>query len=230
MVLLFDSVTESYSAGEIPWSLTLKGFRNLKKLKSSSEVVERNSDLPYPDIQVVPTLRLLLHEDDIQAVVHAHTDFLERKRRLRPVVTVTLPFLCFAGKAMYTAVLGHEFLHYLHIAKVLVKSGPFGLGQEFGGTVLGRLVFDEAAGLEAGAVYEGSYLVSLVEKRFPEMMRDSEFLGEIRERWMDEGLPMISISSQDLTARFSAQELMSLHFPGDVLDRVSEIDEGEEFG
>jgi len=228
--LLYDDVTRSASLGEIPWSLASRGYRSLRTLWSSTKVVERNSALPYPDVQVLTPLRLLLHEDDIQAVVHAHTDFIRRKDHLEPVVTVTLPFLCFAGKAMYTGVLAHEFLHYLHIGRVLLRSGPFGLSQGFGGTVLGGLVFDDAARPRASSVFKGSYLVSLVEKGFKRMMTDPILLGKIRGEWMDRGLPMATVRSHDLVARFSARDLMSLHFPGAVLDRVGEMDAGEATG
>ena len=223
MNIVFEDVEESVALGEIPRETAVKGYERSRILRSSVEVVERNAMLPYPDIRVEPRLTILLHESRIQAVLHAFLDVRSTEKDTEPLVSVSLPFLCFGRKQQVTAVLAHEFLHYLSMAVRFLKSDFFTLQQRFSGTITGHLLFDEVAQTPPEKVFRGRYLREVVSKRFHSIIDDEDLASQIEKDWVDVGLPTTALGSEDFVVRLSVDEFMSLVFPEEVLSRASQI-------
>lgn len=221
--IFLGDVEESAALGVIPQETALRGYKRSRILRSSARVVERNAVLPYPNIRVEPRLMILLHEARVQAVLHAYVDIGSSERGLEPIVTVSLPFLCLGRKSQMTAVLAHEFLHYLSMAVKFLNSDFFTLQQRFSGTITGRLLFDEVDQTPPKKVFRGRYLREIVSERFHPTINDERLTSKIEEEWVERGLPTTILGSDDFAIRLSAEGFMSLIFPGEVLSRASQI-------
>ncbi len=221
--IFLEDVEGSVALGEIPREISKRGYERSRILRSSVKVVERNALLPYPDVRVDPRLTIILHEAFVQAVLHAYLDVKRTKKGVKPLVTVSLPFLCLARKQQMTAVLAHEFLHYINMAMKFLGSDVFSLQQRFGGTITGHLLFDEAAQTPAEKVYKGRYLRELISKRFHSVINDESLTSRIEDEWVDIGLPTTTLGSEDLVVHLSMEEFVNMTFPSEVLRRASQI-------
>ncbi|MFQ5711969.1 MAG: hypothetical protein ACE5GD_09365 [Candidatus Geothermarchaeales archaeon] len=223
MNVFFDRVTLISSAGKIPWKVAEEGYRNLKSLCSSIAIIEKNTDLPFPDVVVEPELKVLLHESQIQSVVHANIDFRRWDYRVSPIVSVSLPLLVFGRKALYTVVLLHEFLHYLYLSMKFLESDFFSLHLKVGDTATGRLIFDEVGQISPKNVVKSKYLINLVTEKFRHVINDRKFISTIENKWIGRNLPVINLRSQDFAVRLSPSDFTSLYFPDAVLKRARQL-------
>lgn len=210
-------------SGKIPWKISEKGYKNLKKLCSSIKLIERNTGLPYPDVVVEPELKVLLHESQIEAVTHANIDFKRWNHRMSPIISVSLPLLIYGKKSLYSAVLFHEFLHYLFLSMKFLRADFFSLHLKFSNTTLGRLVFDESEQVSPKMVTKNHYLVNLVTKNFGKMINDQKLLSTIEVKWIKRNLPSIRLSSQSFAVRLSSSDFMTLYFPKAILNKTKQL-------
>lgn len=209
--------------GEIPWRVAVEGYRRIKRLLSSISIIEKGSGTPYPSIFIVPELRILIHEAEVGAVIHAHIDFKRREGVVEPIISLSLPFLNLGRKAALTAVLAHEFLHYLYLAKKFLESDFFTFQQSFGETVMGRLSLDEAVQIPAKAVFKSRYLIDLVAERFQSLINDDRLMRRIEDEWISKDLPVVKLDPGDLIVHLSASEFVNLKFPREIISRVSQL-------
>ena len=224
MFISYNEVTQCALSGKIPWKLAEKGFRKLKYLKSSIELIERDSSLPYPEVIVTPLLKILVHESGVEAIVHGHIDFKRgREGLIIPFVNISLPFLINAKKHTYNCVLAHEFLHYLYIAQRVSKADYFTMSQKIGETMISHMLFDEATKIDPVKVFKNRYLLGLLAKRYEKLVNEEKFIKSMRENWIEANLLSKFIPETQFIKTFTISEFLKMSFPKIVLDRLSGI-------
>lgn len=220
--VLFDDVVNAALSRRVDWRHAKRGLDRLRELEKRMRKVEEASGLPYPPVRVTPEVKVLIHECGVAGVVHGNPSFVKVGDRIVPIVEVTLPLLLYADGEILTGVLAHEFLHYIYLAERCVKMDYFALGQPFGGTVLGRITFDEAQVAPPEKVYRNRYIVGLLRKRFDRLLSRRSFVRKVEE-WIEKGYPHVKISSEKLQVKMGVEDIGRIWFPREVVEAVKRL-------
>ncbi|RLG60717.1 hypothetical protein DRN86_01805 [Candidatus Geothermarchaeota archaeon] len=224
MLVFYDDIIREALNDRIPWKFAENGLKRLKILKSSVKMLERDTNIPYPAIVITPVLKILVHEAGVEAIIHGHIDFREDVRgNVVPVVNLSLPFLLNAKKHLYNYILAHEFLHYMFLAKKVVKADYFSLAQDLGETIISHMLFDESVKLDPKKVFKSRYILGLINKRYEKLINDEKFLKSIEENWVKRNLPTIFIPESQFLRRFTPSEFLKMKFPEEVVKAISKI-------
>jgi len=221
--ILFNDVITAGLNNEITWNHVSKAFKQLKTLNEKIKKVEGYSGLPYPPVRVSPKVEILIHEYDISGIVHARLNFIKTSNVIIPIVDLNLPFLLYADKELLTGVLAHEFLHYMFLAQKYVNSEYFSLSQYFGGTVIGRIVFDEVYQVPPEKIFSSKYVVNLLKSKLHKLLSKRGFTKKIVNNWIKKGYPHIKLPSEEFYIKMSIEEFKNLYFPEEILRVARQI-------
>jgi len=217
--ILFNEVINAWLGGAMGRIKIKDGIGKLKSLSKTIKDIEKREGLTYPPVRITPSVKVLYHEYDVKGIVHGNINFMWSGDVIQPIVELSYPFLIYADKKTWKGVLVHELLHYFFLAKKYLDSDIFSLSQYFGGTVIGRLVFDEVYMMDPRKVLRDDHLIELVTKQLEKLLSKKEFLNKII-KWIKSGKPHIQISSQDFYIKLSFSEFKKLYFPAEILNRV----------
>lgn len=221
--IIYDEVINAAINRKIEWRHVNFSIKKLPLLSSKIRYISESTGLPYPPVLINPEVKILLHEFGVHGIVHGCIFYLKIYDRVIPVVDISLPFLLNADSKLITGVLAHEFLHYLFLAYKFIKADYFSLSQYFGGTVLGRLIFDEAHQISPKKIFKKKYVVKLLEKELAKLLGRKSFINRIIRGWIKRGFPHKELLSEEFFIRMSINEFRKLYFPSEVLDVVKEI-------
>ena len=215
MNLFYDPIIASSIKGEIPWSETSLGYKKRKILKSVIEKIEIDTGIPYPDVYISNTLKILIHESQIQSIIFAHLDF-KKFNQLKPIISLSLPTLIYNDKTVLTSILSHELLHYMYIISKSKTGTISSLNQIFGSTLSGSNLIDEILQINPHTLFKTKKFVMLVTNLHKTL--DNPLLHDFfQSQWIEKNLPTKYFTSEKLTLTLSPLNLLNLDFPKSIL-------------
>ena len=187
---------------------------------SGIDRIEKASGIEYPVAYVEPAAIVSPAPQFGYGVLFARTIPLVIDDNIRVVIQISAPLIAYGLKGTVHAVLAHEFLHYLELERRIYRGI---VSDEVTSNMFEGAYADESRTLEPGAVFSDRTLVRHVKKRFGEGFSDDRLKTKVVERWINAGLPRISVNLDTNTINISANTISQAHLPPDmvrVLDKV----------
>jgi hypothetical protein len=221
-LISYDEVIYQAMNKRLSRKIVNHGLDELFELRKSLERIERESKIPYPPIIIIPEARLMLLEEGLSAIIYANLSIRRFKGRITPIVELLLPFLLYGAYSSKTAVLAHELLHYIYLAIKSYMNEYFIHPLISTSDITGRIFLEEVYHIDPDLLFGGRRLSRLLRK-FEEVLRKDRIAYKIRRNWINRGLPTKAVLSKDFKLNISIEEMSKLHFPSEVMSRVSEI-------
>ena len=223
MRISYDEVINSALKGEIPWKLARSGLTKIKVLSESVRDVEKKASLSYPPIIIEPVLKILIHEEGTESLVHGYVDVNKETSPPTLVVKLSLPFVLQGGKRLFKCVLSHELLHYIYFIYKVTSGDVLMMEQTLGNTFYSHLLFDEARSIPAEEVFKDKKVALNLRKRCEKELNNEKFLSKILTSWIERGLPTIHLPEADFIVRLTPEELLSIKVPEDLSDLLERL-------
>ena len=183
--------------------------------------IERATGLDFPAAYVEPAAVISPASQFGYGILFARTMPLVAEGKFGVVVQISAPLVAYGLKGTVHSILSHEFLHYLELMRRIHRGDL--ISDEITGNLFESMHVDESRTLEPGAVFDDRTLVGHIRKRFGAGFRDTRLEKKVVERWINKGLPQVSVQPDHNTTNLPAESLSSVQLPPDVAQRVEEM-------
>ena len=218
-MISYDPVNVYALNGRLRKALARRGYDKIFELKKRLEYLVIHSGMPYPPVTVLPEARLVVHEDDVTAVVYANINYRFSGGYLHPIVEIYLPFLLYSPSGLQTLVMAHEFLHYIYLAIRYVSSDYLMNPLIYTGDLTGRSFLEDLYTVSPEKVFDNKRFVKKL-YRLNRLLDKSRVGYLIKKRWVDKGLPSKSIFADDFRIKISMNMWTNMYFPEEVLRKA----------
>lgn len=185
--------------------------------------IERASGMRFPAAYVEPSAMLASSGSGFgYGILFARTIPVVHEGSVVVLVQVSAPLVAYGLKGTIHAVLAHEFLHYLELARRASRMEV--VSDEITGSLFESAFADQGRLLEPRAVFSDRTLVDHITKRFPEGFRDVRLEKKVESLWLGRGLPRTVVSIDSNTARIPAGAISKMRLDAGVAERIAEIE------
>ena len=183
--------------------------------------IERATGLDFPAAYVEPAAVISPAAQFGYGILFARTLPLVVEGKFRVVVQISAPLVAHGLKGAVHAILSHEFLHYLEMMRRIHRGDL--LSDEITGNLFESAFADASRTLEPGAVFADRTLVGHIRKRFGAGFQDLRLEKTVLERWINKGMPKISVRPDLNVTSIPAESLSAVRLPEGMASRLEEM-------
>ena len=184
--------------------------------------IEKASSIQFPPAYVEPSAMLAPSEFGY-GILFARTIPVVHQDSVVVLVQISAPLVAYGLKGTVHAVLAHEFLHYLELARRASRMEI--VSDEITGSLFESSFADSGRLFEPRAVFSDRTLVDHITKRFPEGFRDARLEKKVEKMWLDRGLPRTSVNLGSNTAKIPAGAMSRIRLDENTARRIKEIEQ-----
>ncbi len=222
-----DSLAKLREASEaklIPRAMAKRVESKMKNVFDGVAKVEKASGLRYPPYYVEPLLVVSTSGQELGelGVLYARTIPLEVESRLEIWIQLSAALVAFGSKTTVRTVLAHEFLHYVELAKRLVK---FEVASEEVSTTLFEATYrDYEALAEPSKIFKDKALVRLLKKKFSDGLVDTKLQENTVKMWLEAKLPTVNLPPEGNVIRIPAAIIPEVNLDPGLIARLEELE------
>jgi hypothetical protein len=141
--------------------------------------------------------------------------------KLEIIIQITAPLVAFGLKGTIHAILAHEFLHYLELARRISKMEI--LSDELSGNLFESAYSDATRLFDPRAVFDDKTLLLHITKKFPEGFRDYKLEDKVVKFWIEKNLPTTKITMDTNIAKIPSEILAKTKFDPKLESKLDEL-------
>jgi len=216
---------DAHSKGLIPddiYDLTLKRF---PIVVAGINRIEKASGIQYPVAYVEPSLVLSSSNSNSYeyGILFARTIPVMFEEKFQVVIQITAPLIAYGLKGTIHAILAHEFLHFLELARKISKMEL--ISDEISGNLFENVYSDETRLFEPKAVFKDRVLLDHITKKFPAGFRDYKLEDKTIKFWADRDLPKSNISLDTNNVKLSVESLSKIKLDSKFISKIEQLEE-----
>ena len=216
---------DAHSKGLIPddiYDLTLKRF---PLVVAGINRIEKASGIQYPVAYVEPSLVLSSSNSNSYeyGILFARTIPVMFEEKFQVVIQITAPLIAYGLKGTIHAILAHEFLHFLELARKISKMEL--ISDEISGNLFENVYSDETRLFEPKAVFKDRVLLDHITKKFPAGFRDYKLEDKTIKFWADRDLPKSNISLDTNNVKLSVESLSKIKLDSKFISKIEQLEE-----
>ena len=216
---------DAHSKGLIPndiYDLTLKRF---PIVVAGINRIEKASGIQYPVAYVEPSLVLSSSNSNSYeyGILFARTIPVMFEEKFQVVIQITAPLIAYGLKGTIHAILAHEFLHFLELARKISKIEL--ISDEISGNLFENVYSDETRLFEPKAVFKDRVLLDHITKKFPAGFRDYKLEDKTIKFWADRDLPKSNISLDTNNVKLSVESLSKIKLDPKFISKIEQLEE-----
>ena len=216
---------DAHSKGLIPddiYDLTLKRF---PIVVAGINRIEKASGIQYPVAYVEPSLVLSSSNSNSYeyGILFARTIPVMFEEKFQVVIQITAPLIAYGLKGTIHAILAHEFLHFLELARKISKMEL--ISDEISGNLFENVYSDETRLFEPKAVFKDRVLLDHITKKFPAGFRDYKLEDKTIKFWADRDLPKSNISLDTNNVKLSVESLSKIKLDPKFISKIEQLEE-----
>lgn len=212
---------EAYERGDIPEKTHCLLQERFALAVAGIDRIEKASGIRFPAAYVEPSAMLAPSEFGY-GILFARTIPVVHQDSVVVLVQISAPLVAYGLKGTVHAILAHEFLHYLELARRASRMEI--VSDEITGSLFESSFADSGRLLEPRAVFSDRTLVNHITKRFPEGFRDARLEKKVEKLWLGRGLPRTSVNLDSNTAKIPAGAMSRIRLDENTARRMEEID------
>lgn len=213
---------EAYERGDIPEKMHGLLEERFALAVAGIDRIERASGIQFPPAYVEPSA-LLAPSEFGYGILFARTIPVVHGDSVVVLVQISAPLVAYGLKGTVHAVLAHEFLHYLELARRASRMEM--VSDEVTSSLFESEFADRGRLLEPRAVFSDRTLVDHITKRFPEGFRDARLERKVEKMWLGRGLPRSVVNLDSNTAKIPAGAVSKIRLDGNTARRMAEIEQ-----
>ena len=216
-------VREAHERGDIPEKTYGLVKDRFPLAVAGIDRIEKASGMRFPAAYVEPSAMLAsAHAGFGYGILFARTIPVVHDGSVVVLIQVSAPLVAYGLKGTIHAVLAHEFLHYLELARRASRMEV--VSDEVTGSLFESAFADQERLLEPRAVFSDKTLVDHITKRFPEGFRDTRLEKKVESLWISRGLPRTVVDIDTNTARIPAGAMSNMKLDDGIAAKIAEIE------
>lgn len=183
--------------------------------------VEKATGIKYPPYYIEP--KLVVSTSAVESgqfgILFARTIPVILNDQLTTVVQLTAPLIAYALMGTIHAILAHEFLHYLHLMRKIIKMDI--LSDEISPSLLKEWYTDNSHVLQEKVVFKRDpYLVRHLITKFSTGFKDSRLEDKVVREWMRNGLPLTKIQLDSNVTKLPIEKIASTRIDPGLKEKI----------
>ncbi len=218
-------VDQAVAQGKLPRAVATKVRKRMGTLTAAVERVEAASGLAYPPFYVEPVLPYSSTgaEYGQMGILFARVVPTTATGSLTILVQFTAALLIYGTKGTVEAVAAHEFTHYVDLVRRLSK-GNFS-SDESASTLFEAAYADVEKTVPPKLVFGDKALVTLINRKFKEVLVDPKLTRQVDDKWIAKNLPMRPVPPEENRVRVGVGTIMGTTFDRNLLEKIAAIEE-----
>lgn len=216
---------QAESRGTIPKAISKKARSRIRYLKGAVARVEKASGIAYPPYYVEPVLPVTrsVAEYGQMGVLFARVIPTTAAGALSILVQFSAALLAFGAKGTVEAVAAHEFTHYVDLVRRLSRTEV--LSDPSSSTLFESSYADTERTVAPKLVFADKALVSLVDRKFKQVLSDPRLNRQVEEKWVAKGLPVRFVPPEENAVRVAMSSVLSARFDPALLAKLKSMEE-----
>jgi hypothetical protein len=223
----FVELEVAEKTGVIPSSIVKKIRRRIKYIEEGVTKVEKASGLSYPKYYIEPVLMLSTSSVDVGqvGVIYAKTSPVNTVTGLEIIVQLSTPLATYGLKQTITAVLAHEFTHYVELVRKFNKLEIF--SDSTTSSLFESVYSDHEKTIKPETIFKDRRLIKTLIKKFPNGLDDSKLDEKTMKYWIEKGMPTKQISTDTSSTRIPVSSILTLKVDPLLKMKIQELEKKE---
>jgi hypothetical protein len=183
--------------------------------------VEMATGIKYPLYYIEP--KLVISTSEVEsgqfAILFARTIPVILNGQLTTVVQLTAPLITYALMGTIHAILAHEFLHYLHLMRKMIKMDI--ISDEVSSSLFEEWYIDHSHMMLEKVVFKRDpYLVRHLLSKFSAGFKDGRLENKVIREWMHKGLPVTKIQLDSNVTKLPIEKIASAKIDPELKEKI----------
>lgn len=185
--------------------------------------IESITNIKFPYFYIEPNLIVSYSEIEFSeyGILYARTiPIVDIEGKLDIVVQISAPLIAYGQKSSIFAILGHEFLHYLHFLSKITRMEI--VSDDRIDSIYQGIYEDMTHLLDANRVFrnDNTFLRNIIEK-FEYGFNDTNLQNKVIKQWIKEGLPITKLTIKDNNTKIPIQSIMNFSINTDLKKKLA---------
>lgn len=206
------------------YNLIFKGFAIVKE---GINRIEDITNIKFPFLYIEPNLIVSYSSPNLAeyGLLFARTiPILNHENKLKIIIQVMAPLLAYGTKSSIYAILGHEFLHYLHLLSKITRM---------------KIISDNQSNNFYEYVYEDlnhlvnpkkvfcndKILLKYVTNKFEHGFNDSTLENKVIQKWVNVGLPVKIIKLEDNNIKIPIECILNFSINSELKEKITSLED-----
>jgi len=206
------------------YNLISKGFTIVKEGISR---IEYTTNIKFPFFYIEPNLIVSYSSLDVTeyGVLFARTiPIIDVDNKLKIIIQIMAPLVAYGTKSSIYAILGHEFLHYLHL---LSKINRMDIVSDNQSNNFYEYIYEDKNHLvDANKVFNNDkILLHYITNKFEDGFKDSTLEKRVLQKWVDAGLPIRKIKIEDNNIKIPLKYILNFSLNPQLREKLRSLEE-----
>jgi hypothetical protein len=217
------SANFDYKISNHLYNLIIKRFPIVKE---GIKHIERITNIKFPFFYIEPNLIVLYSQIEFSeyGILYARTiPIVDIEGKLDIVVQITAPLIAYGQKSSIFAILGHEFLHYLHFLSKITRMEI--VSNDRIDSIYQAIYEDMTHLLDANIVFgnDNTFLRNIIEK-FEYGFQDISLQKKVIQQWIKEDLPITKLTLKDNYIKIPIKSIINFSINSDLKEKLAILD------
>ena len=205
------------------YNLIFKGFAIVKE---GIYRIEDSTNIKFPFFYIEPNLIVSYSSFDLAeyGILFARTiPILELENKLNIIIQIMAPLLAYGTKSSIYAILGHEFLHYLHLLSKLTRMEIVSDNQS---NNFYECIYEDLNHLvdPKKVFHNDKILLKYITNKFEHGFKDSILENRVVKKWVNVGLPVKIIKLEDNNIKIPLEYILNFSLNSELSEKLSSLE------
>jgi hypothetical protein len=205
------------------YNLIIKRFSIVKE---RIKHIERITNIKFPFFYIEPNLIVSYSQIEFSeyGILYARTiPIVDIEGKLDIVVQITAALIAYGQESSIFAILGHEFLHYLHFLSKITRMEI--VSDDRIDSIYQAIYEDMTPLLDANIVFgnDNTFLRNIIEK-FEYGFQDISLQKKVIQQWIKEDLPITKLTLKDNNIKIPIKSIINFSINSDLKEKLAILD------
>jgi hypothetical protein len=204
------------------YDLIFKGFAIVKE---GIYRIEDSTNIKFPFFYIEPNLIVSYSSLDLAeyGLLFARTiPILDLENKLNIIIQVMAPLLAYGTKSSIYAILGHEFLHYLHLLSKITRMDIVSDNQS---NNFYECIYEDLNHLvdPKKVFHNDKILLNYITNKFGYGFKDSTLENKVVQKWVNVGLPIKIIKLEDNNIKIPVEYILNFSLNSQLSEKLTSL-------
>lgn len=205
------------------YNLIFKGFAIVKE---GIYRIEDSTNIKFPFFYIEPNLIVSYSSLDLAeyGILFARTiPILDLENKLNIIIQVMAPLLAYGTKSSIYAILGHEFLHYLHLLSKITRMEVISDNQS---DTFYEYIYEDLNHLAdpKKVFHNDKILLKYITNKFEHGFKDSTLENRVVQKWVNGGLPFKIINITDNNIKIPVEYILNFSLNSQLKEKLMSLE------